>query len=162
MSPSTNLNFGVLSNPAVIGLGIGTTLLEIRSTFKSLNKIGRFYTSGPIFKIAAYELSEFGIFGAELAFNRDNCLDALYFQFEKVHHPYLLEHLRKVFTLGNEHDCIQDNFMAVFSNGPIEITLDPQKPGSACFLSYASQAFKQARNSVMHNDSLLPYTFWSL
>ena len=53
-----SLSFRVLSNPAVIGLDIGATLSDIRNTFKSLNSmIGLSYTGGPLFRIAAYELT---------------------------------------------------------------------------------------------------------
>lgn len=154
-----NPSFDVLSNPAVIRLGIGTPLVETRSTFKSLNQIGHSYAGGPIFKIASYELSEFDILGAEVAFNRNDCLDALYLEFEKVHYAHLFEHLRKVFTPVSEHDNIQDNSLAVFGNGPIEITLDSQKPGSSCFVSYTSQAFKHARetySATINNNNPLP------
>jgi hypothetical protein len=157
-----SLSFSVLSNPAVIGLDIGATLSDIRNTFKSLNSmIGHSYTNGPLFRIAAYELSELGILGAELAFNRNDCLDALYFQFEKVQYPYLLEYLRNAFTWVSQRDSLQGNFIAIFSNGPIEITLDPQRPGSSCFLSYTSPAFKRAREAytcAINNSDLLPCT----
>lgn len=155
-------SFSVLSNPAVIGLDIGATLSDIRNTFKSLDSmIGHSYTGGPLFRIAAYELSELSILGAELAFNRDHCLDALYFHFEKVHHPFLLEHLKNVFTFASEHDNVQSSFIAIFSHGPIEITLDPQRPGNSCFLSYTSQTFKHAREAytaAINNSDLLPCT----
>lgn len=157
-----SLSFSVLSNPAVIGLDIGATLSDIRNTFKSLNSmIGHSYTGGPLFRIAAYELSDLGILGAELAFDCNDRLDALYLQIEKVHYMHLLEHLRKVFTFVSEHDGFHGNSIAVFSNGPIEITLDSQRPGSSCFLSYTSQTFKHAREAytaAINNNDLLPCT----
>ena len=141
-------SFSVLSNPAVIGLDIGATLSDIRNTFKSLDSmIGHSYTGGPLFRVAAYELRELGILGAELAFNHNDCLDALYFQFEKVQYPHLLEYLQNAFTWVSQRDSLQGNFIAIFSHGPIEITLDPQRPGSSCFLSYTSPAFKRAREA---------------